>query len=71
VTAELINIGPREHLKRRVFGLVALAHGGVSFRDNRFSNPELPRALVFFSVWLAGLGLFQEKIADNSARADS
>jgi hypothetical protein len=56
------NIGPRERTKRRLLGIVALVCGvGVAFLMVVFEAPRWSRALVFFPVWLAGLGMFQAR----------
>lgn len=56
------NIGPREQAKRRVMGIVALVCGvGVAFLMVVLEAPRWSRALVFFPVWLAGLGMFQAR----------
>ena len=60
MAAELINIGPRERLKRRIFGLVGLAVGvSFAFAMIVLQVSKLPRTLVFFPFWIAGLGLLQ------------
>ncbi|MGH9944979.1 MAG: hypothetical protein ACRD9R_21730 [Pyrinomonadaceae bacterium] len=57
-----INIGPRERRKRRLLGFVALAVGvGVAFVLVVFGAPRWTRVVVFFPVWLAGLGLLQAR----------
>lgn len=56
------NIGPRERAKRRVMGIVALVCGvGMAFLMVVLEAPRWSRALVFFPVWLAGLGMFQAR----------
>ncbi len=56
------NIGPREQRKRRVLGIVALTVGvATAFVLVIFDAPRLSRAVVFFPVWLAGLGLLQAR----------
>lgn len=56
------NIGPRERAKRRVMGIVALVCGvGLAFLMVVLEAPRWSRALVFFPVWLAGLGMFQAR----------
>lgn len=56
------NIGPREQRKRRLLGIVALTVGvAVAFVLVIFEAPRLSRAVVFFPVWLAGLGLLQAR----------
>jgi hypothetical protein len=62
MSAEAINIGPREQRKRRLLGLVALTVGvGAAFVLVVFEAPRWSRAVVFFPVWLAGLGLLQAR----------
>ena len=57
-----VNIGPREQRKRRLLGVVALTVGvGVAFLLVVLDAPRLLRAIVFFPVWLAGLGLLQAR----------
>ena len=56
---EAVNIGPRERRKRRLLGVVALTVGvGAAFVLVIFEAPRWSRALVFFPVWMAGLGLW-------------
>lgn len=56
------NIGPREQRKRRLLGIVALTVGvATAFVLVIFEAPRLSRAVVFFPVWLAGLGLLQAR----------
>ena len=56
------NIGPREVRKRRLMGIVALTAGvGLAFLSVIFQAPRWSRLLVFFPIWLAGLGLFQAR----------
>lgn len=57
-----VNIGPKEVRKRRLMGIVALTVGvGLAFVLVVFEAPRWSRALVFFPVWMAGLGLFQAR----------
>lgn len=57
-----INIGPREVRKRRLMGIVALGVGvGLAFMLVVFEAPRLLRLIVFFPIWMAGLGLFQAR----------
>jgi hypothetical protein len=59
---EAVNIGTRERTKRRVLGVVSLTVGvGVAFVLFTTSAPRLTRLVVFFPLWLAGLGLLQAK----------
>jgi hypothetical protein len=56
------NIGPREQRKRRLLGIVALSVGvATAFVLVIFEAPRPLRAVVFFPVWLAGLGLLQAR----------
>jgi hypothetical protein len=60
--AEAINIGPRERTKRRLLGIVALVCGtGLAFLLVVLEAPRWSRALVFFPIWVAGLGMFQAR----------
>src|SRR5918997_4136588 len=62
MVSEASNIGPREQRKRRLLGIVALTVGvGVAFLLVVLDAPRLLRAVVFFPVWLAGLGLLQAR----------
>ena len=62
MTASTINIGPRETRKRRVMGIAALAAGAVlAFALVVVGAPWWSRAVVFFPVWLAALGLLQAR----------
>ena len=57
-----MNIGPREQLKRRVMGVVFLIIGaGLAFLMIAYDAPRLFRLVVFFPLWMAGLGLFQAR----------
>jgi hypothetical protein len=57
-----INIGPREQRKRRLLGIVALTVGvGVAFVLVVYDAPRWSRLVVFFPVWMAGLGLLQAR----------
>lgn len=61
-TATVVNIGPREARKRRLMGIVALTAGvGLAFLSVILQAPRLLRLIVFFPIWLAGLGLFQAR----------
>lgn len=56
------NIGPREQRKRRLLGIVALTVGvATAFVLVVWDAPRPLRAVVFFPVWLAGLGLLQAR----------
>jgi hypothetical protein len=58
----VINLGPREVRKRRLMGYVALAAGvGLAFLSVVMGTPRWTRVIVFFPVWIAGLGLFQAR----------
>lgn len=62
MTGEAINIGPRERRKRRLLGFVALTIGvGLAFVLVVTGVPRWWRLVVFFPVWLAGLGLLQAR----------
>ncbi|HEX8459126.1 MAG TPA: hypothetical protein VF656_17670 [Pyrinomonadaceae bacterium] len=62
MVSEVSNIGPREQRKRRVLGIVALTVGvGLAFLLVTTGAPRLSRAVVFFPIWLAGLGLLQAR----------
>jgi hypothetical protein len=57
-----INIGPRERLKRRVMGVVALLFGaGLAFWLITAGTPRWSRIVIFFPLWIAGLGLIQAR----------
>jgi hypothetical protein len=56
------NIGPREQRKRRLLGIVSLTVGvATAFLLVVLDAPRPLRAVVFFPVWLAGLGLLQAR----------
>lgn len=56
------NIGPRERSKRRLLGIVALTVGvAAAFVMVVFDAPRLLRLVVFFPIWIAGLGLLQSR----------
>ena len=58
--SQAINIGPREQRKRRVLGIVALAIGvGLAAALITYGTPRWTRLVLFFPIWIAGLGLFQ------------
>ena len=62
IISEASNIGVREQRKRRLLGVVALTVGvGVAFMLVVMDAPRWSRAVVFFPVWLAGLGLLQAR----------
>jgi hypothetical protein len=57
-----INIGPRERLKRRVMGVVSLLFGaGLAFWLIAAGAPRWSRIVIFFPLWIAGLGLLQAR----------
>jgi hypothetical protein len=59
---EVGNIGPREQRKRKVFGVIALAVGAATaFLLITFGAPRWARLVIFFPIWLAGLGLLQAR----------
>ena len=62
MATEAINIGPRERRKRRVMGFVALTVGvGLAFVLVILQAPRWSRAVIFFPIWIAGLGLLQSR----------
>ena len=62
MVSEVSNIGPREQRKRRLLGIVALTVGvAAAFLLVVYDAPRLLRAVVFFPVWIAGLGLLQAR----------
>ena len=59
---EVANIGPRERRKRRLLGIVSLTVAvGVAFLLVSFGAPRWSRLVVFFPLWMAGLGLLQAR----------
>ncbi|MFL6253391.1 MAG: OapA N-terminal domain-containing protein [Pyrinomonadaceae bacterium] len=59
---EAANIGPRERRKRRLLGIVSLTVAvGVAFVLVSFGAPRWSRLVVFFPLWMAGLGLLQAR----------
>lgn len=57
-----VNIGPREQRKRRLLGLVALTVGvAAAFVMVVYGAPRWSRAVIFFPIWIAGLGLMQAR----------
>jgi hypothetical protein len=59
---DAVNIGPREQRKRRLLGLVALTVGvAAAFVLVVYDAPRWSRAVVFFPIWIAGLGLLQAR----------
>ena len=72
-TQEVANIGPRERRKRRLLGIVSLTVAvGVAFVLVAFGAPRWSRLVVFFPLWMAGLGLLQarEKVCIALAARD-
>ncbi len=62
MSSEAINIGPRERSKRRFMGVVALVVGvGAAFVLVVYDAPRLLRLVIFFPIWMAGLGLLQSR----------
>ncbi|HEX7997270.1 MAG TPA: hypothetical protein VF528_02545 [Pyrinomonadaceae bacterium] len=60
--SDAINIGPGEQRKRRLMGIVALTVGvGLAFLLVVYGAPRLLRLIVFFPIWIAGLGLLQAR----------
>ena len=60
--SETINIGPREQIKRRLMGMVALTAGvGTAFVLVANGAPRWLRLIIFFPIWIAGLGLMQAR----------
>jgi hypothetical protein len=56
------NIGPREQRKRRLLGIVALVVGcAAAFVLVVYAAPRASRLIVFFPLWIAGLGLMQAR----------
>lgn len=56
------NIGPRGLRKRRVLGIVSLTVAvGVAFLLVALDAPRWSRLVVFFPLWMAGLGLLQAR----------
>jgi hypothetical protein len=61
-TEEAANIGPRERRKRRLLGIVSLTVGvGVAFLLVVFGAQRWWRLVIFFPLWIAGLGLLQAR----------
>lgn len=61
-TTEVANIGPRERRKRRLLGIVSLTVAvGVAFVLVSFDAPRWSRFVLFFPLWMAGLGLLQAR----------
>lgn len=61
-TTDASNIGPREQRKRRLLGIVSLVVAvGVAFVLVAFGAVRWWRLVVFFPLWMAGLGLLQAR----------
>jgi hypothetical protein len=59
---EAANIGPRGRRKRRLLGIVSLTVAvGAAFVLVAFGAPRWSRVVVFFPLWMAGLGLLQAR----------
>lgn len=62
MTSEAFNLGAREQRKRRLLGIVSLTVAvGVAFLLVIFDAPRPARLVVFFPLWIAGLGLLQAR----------
>lgn len=62
MSSDAVNIGPREQRKRRLLGLVALTVGvATAFVLVVYGAPRWSRAVIFFPIWIAGLGLMQAR----------
>ncbi|HWS99425.1 MAG TPA: hypothetical protein VN256_04060 [Pyrinomonadaceae bacterium] len=62
MASEVINLGPRERRKRRLMGIVSLTVGvGLAFVLVVYGAPRLFRLVIFFPIWMAGLGLLQSR----------
>jgi hypothetical protein len=60
--SEAINIGPRERRKRRMLGIVAFTVGvALAFLLVTTPSPRLLRLIIFFPIWIGGLGLLQAR----------
>lgn len=61
-TSDACNIGLRERRKRRLLGYVALTVGvATAFVLVVYSAPRWSRAIIFFPIWIGGLGLMQAR----------
>jgi hypothetical protein len=59
---EVANIGPRERRKRRLLGIVSLTVAvAFAFVLVSFGAARWWRLIVFFPLWIAGLGLLQAR----------
>lgn len=62
MSSEAINLGPRERRKRRLLGVVALTVGvAAAFVLVVMGAPRWSRLVIFFPMWMAGLGLLQAR----------
>ena len=62
MTATVDNIGPLEQRKRRLMGIVALVVGvGIGFLLIVYDAPRWSRLIIFFPIWIAGLGFLQSR----------
>jgi hypothetical protein len=62
MSSEAINIGPRERRKRRLLGFVAFTVGvATAFVLVVYDAPRWSRLIIFFPVWIGGLGLIQAR----------
>jgi hypothetical protein len=62
MSLEAINIGPRERRKRRLLGIVALTVSvALAFVLIVYDAPRWSRLVIFFPIWMAGLGLMQAR----------
>ena len=62
MSVSFINLGPRETRKRRLMGIVGLTVGvGLAFVLVVYDAPRWSRLIVFFPIWMAGLGLLQAR----------
>lgn len=62
MAGEVCNIGTKERRRRRLLGFVALTVGvALAFLLVVFQAPRLFRLVIFFPLWIAGLGLLQAR----------
>ena len=62
MTGEVCNIGTKERRRRRLLGFVALTVGvALAFLLVVFQAPRLFRLVIFFPLWIAGLGFLQAR----------
>ncbi|MBV9209623.1 MAG: hypothetical protein JOZ52_03285 [Acidobacteria bacterium] len=60
--SDVCNIGARERRKRRLLGFVCLAVGvATAFVLVVYNAPRWSRAVIFFPIWIGGLGLMQAR----------